>query len=103
MGNHFSMNDQFKHLLELVKRMGDRLVVTDPDGEHAYVILDLAAYEALRSSSLVSKPVSEITSRPFIPPRPEPRFQAIQELPPPPPEVPLPPTDETSFYLEPIE
>jgi len=41
------MDHQFKRLLNLVRRTGDRLVVTDPNGEDAYVLMGLEAYEKL--------------------------------------------------------
>ncbi|MFH1088847.1 MAG: hypothetical protein V1716_00265 [Candidatus Uhrbacteria bacterium] len=41
------MDHQFKRLLNLVRRTGDRLVVTDPNGEDTYVLMGLAAYEKL--------------------------------------------------------
>jgi hypothetical protein len=39
------MKDQFKRVLELVKRTGDTMIVTDSDGENAYVVMDLDQYE----------------------------------------------------------
>lgn len=41
------MSQPFQRILDLVKRTGDRLIVTDPDGQHAYVVMDLDQYEAL--------------------------------------------------------
>lgn len=41
------MDYQFKRLLDLVRRTGDRLVVTDPNGEDTYVLMGLEAYEGL--------------------------------------------------------
>lgn len=41
------MDHQFKRLLNLVRRTGDRLVVTDPNGEDTYVLMGLEAYESL--------------------------------------------------------
>jgi|GEM_PF-1225683 len=41
------MDHQFKRLLNLVRRTGDRLVVTDPNGEDTYVLMGLEAYENL--------------------------------------------------------
>lgn len=41
------MNRQFKRILDLVRRTGDRIVVTDPDGEESYVVMGLDQYEAL--------------------------------------------------------
>jgi len=41
------MNDQFKRIIELVRRTGDRLVVTDPEGREPVVVMDLDEYEAM--------------------------------------------------------
>ena len=41
------MNRQLKRILDLVRRTGDRMVVTDPDGEEAYVIMGLEQYEEI--------------------------------------------------------
>ena len=41
------MNKAFRRILDLIRRTGDRMVVTDPDGEDAFVVMDLDQYEAL--------------------------------------------------------
>jgi hypothetical protein len=41
------MKDSFRRILDLVRRTGDRMVVTDPDGEDAFVVMDIDEYEAL--------------------------------------------------------
>ncbi len=41
------MDKQFKRILDLVRRTGDRMVVTDTNGEDAYVVMGLDAYESL--------------------------------------------------------
>ena len=41
------MDHQLKRLFNLVRRTGDRLVVTDPNGEDTYVLMGLEAYEKL--------------------------------------------------------
>lgn len=41
------MDKQFRRILDLVRRTGDRMVVTDSDGENVYVVMDVEAYEAL--------------------------------------------------------
>lgn len=41
------MDKQFKRILDLVRRTGDRMVVTDVNGEDAYVVMGLEAYESL--------------------------------------------------------
>ncbi len=43
----FSMEKSFKRILELVKKTGDRMIVTDHDGENAYVVMDLEQYELI--------------------------------------------------------
>lgn len=45
------MDRQFKRILDLVRRTGDRLVVTDPDGEEAYVVMGLEQYEEILSGA----------------------------------------------------
>ncbi len=44
------MNGQFKRILDLVRRTGDRMIVTDADGESAYVVMGLDQYEDLITS-----------------------------------------------------
>lgn len=39
------MDSQLQRILDLVRRTGDRMVVTDPNGEDAYVVMDLDSYE----------------------------------------------------------
>ncbi|MFH1404492.1 MAG: hypothetical protein ABIH21_00140 [Patescibacteria group bacterium] len=41
------MDNQFKRILRLVKSTGDRMIVTDPDGENIYVIMGFDQYENL--------------------------------------------------------
>lgn len=41
------MDKHFKRILNLVRRTGDRMVVTDPTGDDAYVVMGLDAYEEL--------------------------------------------------------
>jgi len=41
------MNNQFKRILDLVRRTGDRMVVTDPEGKEPVVIMDFDEYEAM--------------------------------------------------------
>jgi len=41
------MDQQFKRIIDLVRRTGDRLIVTDTDGKNSYVIMDLDQYELL--------------------------------------------------------
>jgi hypothetical protein len=48
------MDHQLKRLLNLVRRTGDRLVVTDPNGEDTYVLMGLEAYEKIADRSRAS-------------------------------------------------
>lgn len=41
------MEKQFRRILDLVRRTGDRMIVTDPDGENVYVVMDIDTYEGL--------------------------------------------------------
>ncbi len=41
------MKDQLKRILKLVRRTGDTMVVTDPNGEDVYVVMNLDQYENL--------------------------------------------------------
>ena len=43
--------NNFKRILDLVRRTGDKLVVTDSDGEEAVVVMDLDEYELLLSEA----------------------------------------------------
>lgn len=43
------MTPLFHRLLDLAKRTGDRLIITDQDGKNAFVVMDLVAYEKLLS------------------------------------------------------
>ncbi|MEK7615356.1 MAG: hypothetical protein AAB431_03160 [Patescibacteria group bacterium] len=41
------MKDQFRRILDLVRRTGDTMIVTDPDAEDVYVVMDIDQYEML--------------------------------------------------------
>lgn len=41
------MQDQFKRILDLVRKTGDTMVVTDPNGKDVYVVMDLEHYESM--------------------------------------------------------
>lgn len=41
------MKDQFQRILNLVRRTGDTMVVTDTNGENVYVVMGLGRYEGL--------------------------------------------------------
>lgn len=45
------MKDEFKRILNLVRKTGDRMIVTDTDGQNAYVVMDLDQYERLLDDS----------------------------------------------------
>ncbi len=48
--------NNFKRILDLVRRTGDKLVVTDPDGEQAFVVMDLDEYEILLEENGLIEP-----------------------------------------------
>ncbi len=50
------MNKSFRRILGLVRRTGDRMVVSDPEGEDAFVVMDLDQYELLLASSSRTAP-----------------------------------------------
>ena len=39
--------ESLKRFLDLVEKTGDKVIVTDPAGEHPYVLMSLAQYERL--------------------------------------------------------
>lgn len=41
------LDRNLKRLMDLAKRTGDRLIVTDPEGQEPFVLMDLTAYEVL--------------------------------------------------------
>lgn len=41
------MKDPFKRILDLVRKTGDTVIVTDPNGEDVYVVMGLDQYEAM--------------------------------------------------------
>ena len=41
------MNDKFRRILDLVRRTGDTMVVTDPNGDDVFVVMDIDQYEML--------------------------------------------------------
>lgn len=41
------MDKQLRRILNLVRKTGDRMVVTDPEGDDVYVVMGLDQYEAL--------------------------------------------------------
>ncbi len=51
------MHDAIKRLLDLARRTGDRLIVTDPEGREPYVLLSLDQYEELLGGPLEEAPL----------------------------------------------
>jgi len=49
------MNDQFRRILDLVRATGDRMVVTDPNGNDPIVVMDLDSYEELLGLELAEE------------------------------------------------
>ncbi len=41
------MNDKFKRILDLAKRTGDTMIVTDPNADDVFVVMDIDQYEML--------------------------------------------------------
>lgn len=70
-----------RRILDLARRTGDRIIVTDPEGAEAFVLLSLDAYEALLSGKTVSAPPAPARAA-------EPRLQP-QRMPPPAEEPPM--------------
>lgn len=50
--------NNFKRILDLVRLTGDKLVVTDPEGERACVVMDLDDYELLLADTGMLEPFS---------------------------------------------
>lgn len=40
------MTNKFRRILELVRKTDDTIIVTDPDGEDVFVVMDLDKYES---------------------------------------------------------
>ena len=41
------MNNQLKRIIELAKKTGDRLIITDSEGQNAFVVMNLDEYEGM--------------------------------------------------------
>jgi len=54
------MTDQFRHILNLVRKTGDTMIVTDPDGEDVFVVMDLDKYEALLGTETKEKDLWDV-------------------------------------------
>lgn len=74
-----------KRLLSLIERTGDRMVITDPAGEHPYVLMGLDHYEKLVGGEW--KP--EAVKHDPIPPQALPISSAFPDNRPPKREIPL--------------
>ena len=87
----------WQKFLDLVKRTGDRLIVTDKDAGEAYVIMSLSEYEGIISQLEGRSNVEEevFTEESYGQEIPE--FE--EEMSPEKTEI----GDEERFYLEPIE
>src|SRR3989338_486430 len=58
------MNPALRRLMNLVRKTGDRLVVTDPEGDEVFVLMGVDQYEALLQSDR-----SHRSDRPHTPPK----------------------------------
>src|SRR3989344_7086826 len=74
------MTTQLRRILDLVRRTGDRMIVTDPEGKDAYVIMGLDQYERLLGSLTSSVPSPP--SSPSVPPISSPPSDVWEALPP---------------------
>ncbi len=104
--------NNFKRILDLVRMTGDKLVVTDSEGEKACVVMDLDDYELLLADAGMLEPFSPEEFMDELAQKEE----WMDELPPESPaiedieanfsqESPDEPKDEPDeqFYLEPVE
>lgn len=53
------MNNPLRKIINLAKRTGDRLIVTDPEGEEAVVVMNLDEYDKLLENKEEVKRLSE--------------------------------------------
>ncbi|MBI4713944.1 hypothetical protein HY771_02055 [Candidatus Uhrbacteria bacterium] len=54
------MTSQFRHILNLVRKTGDTMIVTDPDGDDVFVVMDLPKYESLLNQELREKDLFDV-------------------------------------------
>ena len=66
------MKDQFKRILELVRKTGDTMVVTDTNGNDVYVVMDLDQYEMILEHASV---LDELDDETFDPDKTETIFE----------------------------
>ncbi len=77
--------ETLKRLLSLIEKTGDRLVITDPSGEHPYVLMGLDHYEKL----VVGEWKPEVSKREPTPPQTLPISTIPPDNKPPKREIPL--------------
>ena len=89
----------WQKFLDLVKKTGDRLIITDRDEGEAYVVMSLSEYEDIVTRLQGKVTYQEAETARHEEPRESEDFSRspAQEF----DEPPL--TDEERFYLEPIE
>lgn len=66
-----------RRLLDLVEKTGDKVIVTDPTGEHPYVLMSLGQYELL----MLGKEASIRTPEPASVPSEAQKMPAKREIP----------------------
>ncbi len=75
------MNTVFRRILALARRTGDRIIVTDPEGEEVFVLMGLDQYESILGGS---------TDEPGLPPAPPLESKlSVPEIPPDFSEIPI--------------
>ncbi len=103
-----------RRILNLVEKTGDKVVVTDPAGEHPYVLMNLEQYEGLAlgkpappppAASMTPKPVMKRGVPLWKSPEPPKATAAAKFKPAAPPsdDVGMVLEGEEQFYLEPLE
>ncbi|MBI2474824.1 hypothetical protein HYV69_00135 [Candidatus Uhrbacteria bacterium] len=54
------MTSQFRHILNLVRKTGDTMIVTDPDGNDVFVVMDLPKYESFLNKDSKEKDLFDV-------------------------------------------
>lgn len=101
-----------RRILNLVEKTGDKVVVTDPAGEHPYVLMNLEQYEGLALAKPPA-PSGEAGPKPPVkrevplwkapePPK-APAAPKFKPATPAPDDVGMVLEGEEQFYLEPLE
>lgn len=93
------MSPQLKHVLQLIERTGDRVVVFDASSDEAFVVMSLKGYEKLVDTS-VKVPLTASEKNGNLQPVTEP-WEPVTALEP--PHVPETRLEEERFYIEPVE